>query len=233
MLEGPHRLVACRDWPRPTRALRVTPRWVRVAWCRRASARASNGCRRRELIDRSGLTGKEGRLSAQTWERTRGGGADTTLCHTTDTRNRRRIVAPGAGRERPNTGRWSIRRWQVLGFNQYGDNSTSAQAECAMSENLEDSANCTRVAGERNPSVVISREDVIQQLQLSLLVRAIGLGSHTVPELIILVEAALELVRWVVLLDVSLVRSVIAGVDRDALTQELLDGWNERVPPWQ
>lgn len=68
------------------------------------------------------------------------------------------------------------------------------------------------------------RPDILVNLDLAVV---------SLPQLIRLSKARLDLVFWKSLLNVGLGPMSITGMSADALAEEFLDGWHKRMPTWQ
>lgn len=98
-----------------------------------------------------------------------------------------------------------------------------------MAQDAEDALDLARVAGDADPGAVVVAEDVVEHDLAALGLRRRGLGERAVPQLVVLGEAVLELEPREHGFDVRLGGAPVAGVDADALAEELLDRRHELV----
>lgn len=85
------------------------------------------------------------------------------------------------------------------------------------------------MTGDGNPSVAVAREDIIHDDLASDLLIDGSLTLEGMPQQIIFGEPCLNLISGEVVMDIGLVAASITSVATDALTEELLDGWDEGV----
>lgn len=77
--------------------------------------------------------------------------------------------------------------------------------------------------------MVIYAEDLVQDLLAAGVLGVGRFGRDTVPELVVLGEAGLDLPGGEERVDVGFRATVVAGVDADAFPEQFFDGWDERV----
>lgn len=122
-----------------------------------------------------------------------------------------------------------VRRRQKLRLDQHRNDSTGAEREAAVAKSAHDAANLTAVRGDGEPGVVVGREDLVKNALGACVLGAGGFACHAVPQLVVLGEASFDLPAWEKIVDIGLVAAVVAGVGRDALAEELLDGRHEWI----
>lgn len=157
-----------------------------------------------------------------------GGGsraADAALA--ADARHGRRL-AGGLGGKGDNGG--GIDLCDELGLYEDGNDLAGGEAERAVVQDAEDAGNLARVAGQADPGAGVVGEDVVNDLAaagaLAVAGLALALGGAA-PELVGLGEALLEAEVGEHAGNGGLVGAAIAGVDGDALAEELLDDGGE------
>ncbi len=72
-------------------------------------------------------------------------------------------------------------------------------------------------------------EDLVEPLLRANVLSIGNFFRYTIPQLIVFAEVGFDDVRWEFLLDVRLAPSVVASMDRDPLSKQLLHGGDERV----
>ena len=102
-----------------------------------------------------------------------------------------------------------------------------------MSQHAEQGCTLAGVGSDGDDGRRVGAEDLVEDNLAPVVLGAAGLGGHTVPDLVVLAKLRVDLVGREGLGDVGAIGAVVAGVDADTLTEELLDGWNEGVVRWQ
>lgn len=122
-------------------------------------------------------------------------------------------------------------RLDLLRLNKHRNDSTSVQTESAVSNNIQDRPDLTRVAGHTDKGIILAarrEENLAQHGSAADILGGAGLLGDAVPQLVVLRETVLDAPGREQVLDVGLAVAVVAGVDADALAQEFLDHGLER-----
>lgn len=96
-----------------------------------------------------------------------------------------------------------------------------------MANDLQDGTNLAAMTRDADVHRVVVREDVVEHLLGADLLVDARLADERVPEQILFAKAVLDPVLWEGVVDGSLVHAAIAGVARDRLPEEFLDGGDE------
>lgn len=83
--------------------------------------------------------------------------------------------------------------------------------------------------GDRNPSVIVVGEDIVENGLRASILGARRLGDDAGPELVLFGKAGLDVEVGEQVLDVSFAVSAVASVSRDAFAEELLHSGDEWV----
>lgn len=98
-----------------------------------------------------------------------------------------------------------------------------------MTKHPQEAADFTAVGGDRDPSVIVVGEDIVEDGFRASVLGARRLGNDAGPELVLLGEVSLDVEVREQVLNVSLAVAAVASVGRDALAEELLDSGDEGV----
>lgn len=112
-----------------------------------------------------------------------------------------------------------ISRWEKPSPHEYRNDGTGVQAEGPVTKHTEDATNLATVRSNRDPGVVVRSEYLVQHSLRALVLRRARFCSDTVPELVLLREPSLNLIRWKEVMDVRSVTAMVAGMDRDAFSK--------------
>lgn len=112
-----------------------------------------------------------------------------------------------------------------LGLDEDGDNLAGLEAKPPVVEDGQDAANLARVAGDADPGVVVVGENIIEDNGVAshLASRSLALADAAAPQLVLLGEALLKGKLRGNGGNVGFVGAAVAGVDGDALAEQLLD----------
>lgn len=90
--------------------------------------------------------------------------------------------------------------------------SSCVEAELLMPKHTEGGPDFATVRRDRDPSILVSAEHLIQPLARSHILSIGRLGSHSIPELVFFFEATLDLPRREQVVDVILASAVVTSV---------------------
>lgn len=98
-----------------------------------------------------------------------------------------------------------------------------------MAHRLQEPGDDARVRRDAEPGLIVGAEDIVENVVSADVLSVARLAQLSVPQLVVLGEARLELVPGEHVADVRLVRAPVAGVHRHALAEALLDGGDKGV----
>lgn len=102
-----------------------------------------------------------------------------------------------------------------------------------MPKHTKDTSNLTAMRRDREPSVAILGEDVVENPLGARILGARRLGKNPRPELVLFREIRLDDEFREEVLDVSLAVAAIAGVSGDSFAEEFLDNRDEGGGTWE